>query len=300
MPAIDARLHARGSTRWIRERLRLVALALFALPGAGCIADDVQVIAHRGASWDAPEHTFAAWDLALAQGADWIEQDLQMTRDGQLVVLHDDSLDRTARGPAEHCAGLVREKTRAQLATCEVGGWFNAEHPARARAEYVGARIATLDEVLTRYAGRARFYIETKNPADAPGMEDSLLAVLRRHRLVGRGGDEGRVIVQSFSPASLERLHAREPRLALVQLWDDEIPIADLEPWLDRIQGYAVGIGPARRLVSRRMIEAAHARGLVVHPYTVNAEPAMTYLLELGVDGMFTDRPAALRQVLRR
>lgn len=275
-------------------------LACLSLSAISCIADDVQVIAHRGASAEAPEHTFAAWDLALAQGADWIEQDLQMTRDGQLVVLHDDSLDRTARGPAEHCSGLVREKTRAQLAACDVGSWFNAEYPALARPAYADARIATLDEVLTRYAGRARFYIETKNPAEVPGMEDSLLALLRRHRLVGRGADEGRVLVQSFSPASLERLHALEPRLPLVQLWDDEIPAGELEVLLDRVARYAVGFGPARRLVSSRLVEAAHARDLVVHPYTVNAESAMQHLLGLGVDGMFTDRPAALRQLLGR
>jgi len=275
--------------------LRVLPLLL-----TGCIAADVQVIAHRGASWDAPEHTFAAWDLALAQGADWIEQDLQMTRDGQLVVLHDDSLDRTARGPAVDCSGLVREKTRAQLANCEVGSWFNAEYPDRAQASYVGARIATLDEVLTRYAGRARFYIETKRPEDAPGMEDSLLAVLRRHRLVGRGAQEGRVLVQSFSPASLRRLHALEPRLQLVQLWDDDIAPDRLEALLDSVRAYAVGFGPARRLVSQRLVDAAHARGLDVHPYTVNAEPVMAFLFDLGVDGMFTDRPAALRAMLRR
>ena len=275
--------------------LRVLPLLL-----TGCIAADVQVIAHRGASWDAPEHTFAAWDLALAQGADWVEQDLQMTRDGQLVVLHDDSLDRTARGPAADCTGLVREKTRAQLANCEVGSWFNAEYPDRAQASYVGARIATLDEVLTRYAGRARFYIETKRPEDAPGMEDSLLAVLQRHRLAGRGAREGRVLVQSFSPASLRRLHALEPRLQLVQLWDDDIAPDALEALLDSVRGYAVGFGPARRLVSRRLVDAAHARGLDVHPYTVNAEPVMAFLFDLGVDGMFTDRPAALRALLKR
>jgi len=275
--------------------LRILPLLL-----TGCIAADVQVIAHRGASWDAPEHTFAAWDLALAQGADWIEQDLQMTRDGQLVVLHDDSLDRTARGPVADCSGLVREKTRAQLANCEVGSWFNAEYPDRAEASYSGARIATLDEVLARYAGRARFYIETKRPEDAPGMEDSLLAVLRRHRLVGRGAQEGRVLVQSFSPASLRRLHALDPRLQLVQLWDEDIAPDGLEALLDSVRAYAVGFGPARRLVSQRLVDAAHARGLDVHPYTVNAEPVMSFLLGLGVDGMFTDRPAALRALLGR
>lgn len=279
------------------SRLSLLVAPLFL---AGCIAADVQVIAHRGASWDAPEHTFAAYDLALEHGADWIEQDLQMTRDGQLVVLHDDSLDRTARGPAADCSGLVREKTRAQLANCEVGSWFNAEYPERAQAAFVGARIPTLDDVLTRYAGRARFYIETKNPDEAPAMVDSLLATLRRHRLVGRGADEGRVLVQSFSAASLRRLHALEPRLPLVQLWDDEIPVGDLEATLDWVRAYAVGFGPNRRFVSQRLVDAAQARGLDVHPYTVNTEPAMLFMLDLGVDGMFTDRPLALRQLLRR
>lgn len=279
----------------IRQPLLLLPLLLF----AACITDEVQVVAHRGASWEAPEHTFAAYDLALAQSADWIEQDLQMTRDGHLVVLHDDSLDRTATGPANSCRGLVRERTLAELERCEVGSWFNREHPLRARASYAGERLPTLDSVLTRYRGRARFYIETKNPAEAPGMEDSLLVLLRRHRLVGRGGDEGRVIVQSFSAASLLRLHALEPRLALVQLMDER-PSGSLAATLDSIAKYAIGVGPSREFINQAFVTAAQARGLVVHPYTVNAEATMAFVLNLGVDGMFTDRPELLRSLLSR
>ncbi len=275
-------------------------LFVFPLLLGGCITDDVQVIAHRGASWDAPEHTFAAWDLALERRADWIEQDLQMTRDGQLVVLHDDSLDRTATGPSSSCSGLVRDHTLAELGDCEVGSWFNRKHPDRAQASYADERIPTLDAVLTRYAGRARFYIETKNPAEAPGMEDSLLVLLRKHRLVGRGGDEGRVLLQSFSAASLIKLHALEPRALLVQLIDDRIPAERLEATLDSIATYAVGVGPSREIISQAFVEAAHARGLVVHPYTVNAEPTMKFLLAIGVDGTFTDRPEMLRRLLER
>lgn len=267
---------------------------------AGCITDDVQVIAHRGASWDAPEHTLGSYDLALERSADWIEQDLQMTRDGQLVVLHDDSLDRTATGPAANCSGLIRDRTLAQLEACEVGSWFNRKNPDRARDSYANERIPTLEAVLTRYAGRARFYIETKNPAEAPGMEDSLLVHLRRHRLVGRGANEGRVLVQSFSAASLLRLRALEPRLQLVQLIDDRIPEAQLEATLDSIAKYAVGIGPSREIITQAFVEAAQARGLVVHPYTVNAEPTMEFFLTMGVDGMFTDRPDVLRRLLNR
>lgn len=280
----------------MRTLLRFALLPLL----AACITDDFQVIAHRGASFDAPEHSFAAYDLALEQGADWLEQDAQMTRDGQLVVVHDDSLDRTARGPSADCSGLVREKTLAQLARCEVGSWFNAEYPERARESYVGARISTLDEVLTRYGSRARYYIETKNPAETPGIEDSLLVLLRKHRLVGRGSDEGRVMVQSFSPASLQRLHALAPRLALVQLRGERLPVGALDAWLDSVATYAVGIGPSREIISAAMVEGAHARGLVVHPYTVNTEPTMEFVLGLGVDGMFTDLPALARRVLRR
>ena len=266
----------------------------------GCITDDVQVIAHRGASWDAPEHTFASYDLALKHKADWIEQDLQMTRDGQLVVLHDDSLDRTATGPSSSCSGLVRDRTLAELGSCEVGSWFNRENPDRAQPSYVTQRIPTLDAVLTRYAGRARFYIETKNPTEAPGMEDSLLVLLKKHRLVGRSSDEGRVILQSFSAASLLRLRALEPRLTLVQLMDEAPPAGMLAVTLDSIAKYAAGIGPSRRFVSKAIVKAAHERGLVVHPYTVNGAPTMVFVLKLGVDGMFTDRPEMLRRLLDR
>jgi glycerophosphoryl diester phosphodiesterase len=275
-------------------------LPLLLLAAAACAARDVQVIAHRGASWDAPEHSVAAFDLALEQGADWIEQDLQMTRDGQLVVFHDDSLDRTARGPADDCSGLVRDKTLAQLQRCEVGSWFNEKWPERARPEYAQERIPTLSSVLERYGERARFYIETKNPAEAPGMEDSLLVLLRRHRLAGPGAARERVLVQSFSPASLQRLHALDPELRLVQLWEDPIPATARDSTLRRIAEYAVGFGPSRRILNGELVKAAQTRGLVVHPYTVNDEPVMSYLLGLGVDGMFTDRPALLLRLLGR
>lgn len=273
-------------------------LLLFAV--AACAARDVQVIAHRGASWDAPEHSVAAFDLAVELGADWIELDLQMTRDGQLVVMHDDSLDRTARGPAADCAGLVREKTLAQLQRCEIGSWFNAQFPERARPEFAEERILTFDAALERYGARTRYYIETKNPAEAPGMEDALLVLLRRHRLAGPDADRDRVLVQSFSPASLERLHALEPELRLVQLWEDPIPATARDSTLRRIAEYAVGFGPSRRILNGDLVQAAQARGLAVHPYTVNDEPVMSYLLGLGVDGMFTDRPALLLRLLGR
>jgi glycerophosphoryl diester phosphodiesterase len=273
-------------------------LLLATLLAGGCEPlRDTAVIAHRGASWDAPEHTFAAWDLALEQGADWLEFDLQRTADSVLVVFHDDSLDRTARGPAADCSGLVRDRTLEQVRTCDVGRWFNEKYPARAKAGFEGARMATLDEVLERYGQRARLYIELKEPASAPGMERQLREALMRHGLLGAGAGEGRLLVQCFHPEGLARFHALAPAVPLVQLASDSVPAAQLDSTLAQV---AAAIGPDHRLVDASFVAAAHAKGLLVHPYTVNEEARMRALLDLGVDGMFTDRPALLRSLLRR
>ena len=281
-------------------------LALAAcLAFAACVSPPARVVpavlnvAHRGASGRAPEHTLAAYDLALASGADYIEQDLQLTRDGVLVVLHDPTLDRTARGPAANCTGRVIEKTLAQLRTCDVGSWFNAAHPQHARAEYVGLRIPTLDELFTRYAQRTNYYIETKNPEDAPGMEPTLLALLDAHGLRRPAAERRQVLIQSFSQVSLREIHRLDPSLPLVQLYGAPTNTSPaIRATLDAVSGYAVGIGPNAGAVDGALVAAAHARCLEVHPYTVNETADLQALIALGVDGMFTnfpDRLTALR-----
>jgi glycerophosphoryl diester phosphodiesterase len=255
-------------------------------------------IAHRGASGHAPEHTLAAFDLAFAWGADYLEQDLQMTRDGVLVVLHDDTLDRTARGPAADCSGPVIEKTLEQIRRCDVGAWFNERHPQRARAEYVGQRIPTLAELFERYGDDANYYIETKNPEAAPGMERALLELLDRFALREPAAQRRQVLIQSFSEESLRLIHALDPRLPLIQLVRSRESGRRTRQRLAAIAEYAVGIGPARGNVDAVLVTSARARGLDVHPYTVNDPREMRRMEALGVDGIFTDFPdrlAALR-----
>ena len=179
----------------------------------------VLAIGHRGASGYAPEHTLASYDLALTLGADYIEQDLQLTKDGVLVVLHDPTLDRTARGAAENCTGLVIEKTLAQIETCDVGSWFNDAFPQHARPEYVGLKVPTLEEVIARYRHSANYYIETKNPEEAPGMEEKLLALLAAYQLRDPAERRNQVLIQSFSDASLRKIHGLDPALPLIQLF---------------------------------------------------------------------------------
>ncbi|HSK20150.1 MAG TPA: glycerophosphodiester phosphodiesterase [Longimicrobiales bacterium] len=250
------------------------------------------VIGHRGASGYAPEHTFPSYDLALQLGADFIEQDLQMTSDGVLVVLHDDTLDRTTDG---RCTGRVIDHTLAQIRSCDVGSWFNEAYPSRARAAYAGARIPTLEEVLERYADRASFYIETKNPEDAPGMEEALLSLLDRFSLRGPAAREWRVLIQSFSERSLRMIHDMDPSLPLIQLLYDcrEAP-QDIAGRLEDIRSYAVGIGPYCLDVDEGLGRAAAALCLELHPYTVNDPAMMQAMTAAGVTGMFTDVPDVL------
>ncbi|HET9609491.1 MAG TPA: glycerophosphodiester phosphodiesterase [Acidimicrobiales bacterium] len=257
------------------------------------------VIAHRGASAYAPEHTVAAYDLALAQGADYIEQDLQLTADGVLVALHDDTLDRTARGPADSCTGPVTTRTLAQLRECDVGSWFNDAHPDLADPAYVGLRIPTMEEIVERYGPDVRYYVETKSPEAQPGMEQALLDLLDGTGLAGAAGRSRQVLIQSFSADSLRLIHARRPELPLVQL----LPVGPSpvdEAMLDEIRQYAVAIGPSSGNVDAAIVDAAHARCLDVHPYTVDDPDEMGRLLDAGVDGMFTNVPDRLLELRDR
>lgn len=287
--------------------LPAAAFFLFSpLPGVEAAAPDAPtgmvpmtplVIAHRGASGHAPEHTFAAYDLAIRMGADVLEPDLQMTADGHLVAFHDETLDRTARGPAGVCTGPVRERTLAELRQCEVGSWFNERFPDRADPAFVGERIPTLDELFARYGASVRWYPETKEPEANPGMEEALLALLHRHDLRELAVSEGRVLIQSFSPASLQRIRALDPDLPLVQLLPRTAvtPETPVEALLAQVVGWADGVGPNRALVDAAFMAAAQAHGLFVHPWTVNDAEEMDRLLALGVDGIFSDFPDRLR-----
>lgn len=276
----------------------LVVLAVLAAAPIARAGHVVANVGHRGASGHAPEHTIPAYDLAIELGADYIEQDLQLTSDGVLVALHDTTLDRTARGPAENCTGLVATKTLAQIKTCDVGTWFNEANPTRARPEYVGLQIPTLDEVFARYRRRINYYIETKAPDTADRMEERLLALMDEHRLRRPAARRWQVLIQSFSAASLEKIHALDPSLPLIQLVFGLGTGTTLEQNLDAIAAYAVGVGVFQGGVNAAVVAAAHARCLAVHPWTVNQAASMASFVAMGVDGMFTNFPDELELVL--
>jgi glycerophosphoryl diester phosphodiesterase len=279
--------------------LMVIGSAASGAPASKTSADaPVLNVGHRGASGYAPEHTIPSYDLALKLGADYIEQDLQLTKDGVLVAMHDETLDRTARGPKNNCTGLVIEKTLAQIKTCDVGSWFNETYPQYANPEYVGLKVPTLEEIFQRYGKGVNYYIETKNPESAPGMEDELLRLMNKYGLTQPAADHWQVLIQSFSPASLQKVHAADSSLPLIRLYDSVETSASITASLDVTRSYAVGIGPSKTDVDGPLVAAAHARCLDVHPYTVNEKQEMRALISLGVDGMFTNFPDRLDEVL--
>jgi glycerophosphoryl diester phosphodiesterase len=159
-------------------------------------------------------------------------------------------------------------------------------------------KIPTLEEIFRRYGKSVNYYIETKNPEAAPGMEEELLRLMDKYGLVQTAADHWQVLIQSFSPASLQKIHALEPSLPLIRLYSGDETSATIQADLDVARTYAVGIGPSKTDVDGPLVTAAHARCLDIHPYTVNEKPEMEALISLGVDGMFTNFPDRLDQVL--
>ena len=250
------------------------------------ILDNNVSIAHRGASGYAPEHTFYAYDKAHKEfNADYIELDLQMTKDGNLIAMHDEDVERTTGNK-----GRVEDYTTKELKQMDVGSWFNKKYPKYAKKEYKGAKIPTLEEILDRYGDNANYYIETKSPDVYPGMEEKLLHSLEKHNLLSdQKLNKGQVVIQSFSQESLLKVANMNNQIPLVQLVDENKLSTFNSEDLKFISSYAIGVGPDYSDLDEQMVQKLHNYNLKVHPYTVNTEKDMQQMLNIGVDGVFSN-----------
>lgn len=251
----------------------------------------VLVIAHRGASAEAPEHTGPAYDRAVWAGADVLECDLQLTADEQLVCLHDPNVDRTTGGAA---TGPVSSFTLAELREMDFGSWFGPE--------FAGARIVTLEEQIACYRSfdpTLQFYIETKvQPEQSDRMEIALVDLLERLDVVPEFAGPVRsspVIIQSFSLDSLATIRRLAPELPTAYLFGVATPEIEAGqfPEVDVLAPNASVLTAQPDLIS-----TAHERGLEVHTYTVDDPAQMQSLIDAGVDGFFTNDPATGRAVV--
>jgi len=279
------------------------------------------LIAHRGASAYAPEHTAAAYRLAIAQGADFVEQDLQITKDGVLVCLHDLTLERTT-----NVKDLFPDRARTDVSEDQPPGSSAAKHwyvsdftlaeikqldaGSRFNDKFKGERVQTWQEAVDLVRGKAGLYPETKAP-EVYGrrgfdMERLLMESLAKNKLDSPNADpKTPVIIQSFSAESLRKLRERhKTKLTLTFLINSDPQKQWLtESGLKTIKAFADGIGPAKALIERepKVVEWAHAAGLTVTPYTFRSsstgkfkdvrEEMRHFLFELGVDALFTDNP---------
>lgn len=252
-------------------------------------------IAHRGASGYAPEHTFYSYDKSHnAMGASYIEIDLQMTKDGHLVAMHDETVDRTTNG-----TGRVDQYTLKELKQLDAGSKFNEQNPQYANSNYKGAKVPTLDEILERYGTDANYYIETKSPDVYPGMEEKLLDTLNKHQLLNEQSlKKGHVMVQSFSQESLLKMKDLNSNVPLIRLLDKgELPNMSQQD-LNYIKQYAIGIGPEYTDLTKQNVANLKDTGFLVHPFTVNEVADMERLNDYGIDGLFTNYPDLYKQVI--
>jgi glycerophosphoryl diester phosphodiesterase len=267
------------------------------------------VIAHRGASGYAPEHTLFAYDMAVAMDVDMLECDLFLTKDEVPVCIHDPTVQRTSDG-----TGDVSSFTLAELRQLDFGSWFNEMYPDKAKPEYVGAKIVPYEEQLDCYLRlnpRMRFHTETKDSAGGRA-EQVMVDLLTRKGLIATGDvDNGNVqsstiVLQSFDAGSLERMRQLAPTIPTAFLYPGTAPGTSAATTA-AVTGQAMATGDGPDYVDAYAPNSSaltndpdavarfHAAGHDVHTWTVNDAPAMNELLDMGVDGIFTNFADVLR-----
>lgn len=233
-------------------------------------------VAHRGASGLAPENTMAAFEKAVELEADAIELDLHVSHDGELVIIHDDTLDRTTDSQ-----GPVHTRSLNELKQLDAGRWFSER--------YAGQRIPTLAEVLDRFAGKVPLALEIKaGSAFFRGIEKRVVSVLREYQVISQ------VAVASFDHHALLRLKELEPSLRTAALLVGR-PVS-MPVIAEACKADTMALECS--LITKTEVDACRAAGLQLVVWVVNEPARMRYFIDLGVDGIITDRPDLLRHAM--
>jgi glycerophosphoryl diester phosphodiesterase len=233
-------------------------------------------IAHRGASGHCPENTRAAFVRAIELGSEMVELDCQLTRDGAVIVMHDETLDRTTSG-----TGRVRDRTLAEVKSFDAGSWFG---PA-----FVGEEVLTLDEAIECLRGRVEMNLEMKGDDEPGRLEIACAGIVSSYRFLQD------TVFSSFSARRAAALRELLPGARLGVLMDagTRLPAGLAAA---RELG-AEALHPDRSLVDAGFVAAAHAAGLAVRVWPVNDAAEIARLVALGVDAIFTDFPERLLRV---
>lgn len=257
---------------------------------AAADAGNPLVVAHRGASAYAPENTLAAVDKAHEMGFDWVENDVQRTSDGRLVVLHDATLARTTNVEdlyPERAPWNVADFTAAEIGRLDAGSWFGDA--------YAGARVPTLEQYMRRVSrNHQKLVLEIKNPQLYPGIEQQTLKVLGNEGWLGPAHLE-KLVIQSFSADTVRRVHELSPAVKTALLGTPDI--ADLPEYAT----FSDQINSSYTTISESYVATIHALGgphgkpLEILTWTVNDAANARRVAEYGVDGIITNKPDVVR-----
>ncbi|KUO89673.1 MAG: glycerophosphodiester phosphodiesterase [Caldivirga sp. CIS_19] len=235
----------------------------------------VLVIGHRGARCCAPENTIPSFRLALEAGVDGVEMDIHMTRDGEVVVIHDDTLERTTTG-----SGYVKDHTLRELKGLDAGVKFGSQ--------WRGVKIPTLEEVLRELGSRVSYVIELKHGSDLyPGIEGKVINLVRRYGIKAK--------IVSFDFDALERVRSIDESIEMGLIfigkprWFIEAARRLRAQWLQA----------EYRLVNEADVRAVHEAGLKIGVWTVNDADLALRMVKMGVDEVTTDNPSLILKALR-
>lgn len=232
-------------------------------------------VAHRGASAHAPENTMAAFHKGVEMKSDYIEIDVQMTADEELVIIHDTTVNRTTNG-----TGAVGDLTLEEIRALDAGSWFSEE--------FAGEKIPTFEEVLDAFRGKVGILIELKSPELYPGMEEKVANALKERNM--DHAKNNKIIIQSFNHGSMElskELLPEIPHGVLAGLSWAGVTDEQLEAFAT----YADYFNPNQNIVTPALVDRVHEVGMQIMPYTSRSQEQADRLFNLGVDGIVTDYP---------
>lgn len=242
--------------------------------------DAMKIIAHRGGAKLAPENTLAAIRQAIALGVDMIEIDVILSKDGEIIVIHDDKIDRTTNGE-----GVVKEMTLEEIRQYDAGSWFDDR--------FAGEKVPTLEETFEAIDGRTVLLIEIKDgDEEYPGLEKKVVDAIHKYEA------NDWVIVQSFNENSVLRTKAMDPTLITYYLMGrnflefyEEMPAEPISLPYNGIAVHHSGIDAEKT-------KKIHEAGYKLLVWTVNEDEDIQNMISAGVDGIITDRPDRLGELL--
>ena len=245
------------------------------------------IIAHRGGAKLAPENTLASFDNAIALGVDMIEIDVHLSKDAEIIVIHDETLNRTTNG-----SGEIKDLTLHDIKKYDAGSWFGED--------FKNEKVPTLAETLQTINGQCKLLIEIKGGDERyPGLEEKIIQTIKEHNATKW------VIVQSFNKNSILRIKEMYPELMTYYLLGRNFnefysEISDQMSKGNNVEREFNGVAPHYKSLDKNKVAFLHNAGYGVFTFTVNDKSDMQKVIEIGVDGVITDSPDILKGILKQ